>query len=44
MKNGLEINYREPKSYINWLEYTLVAFDNSGKPTIVLMPYNKYSF
>ena len=33
---GLGVLYWEPQSYNNWQNYTLGAFDNSGKPTIAL--------
>lgn len=33
---GLGVFYWEPESYNNWQEYTLGAFDNSGKPTEAL--------
>ena len=37
---GLGIFYWEPQSYNNWKGYTKGAFDNSGKPTIALKPFN----
>jgi arabinogalactan endo-1,4-beta-galactosidase len=33
---GLGVLYWEPESYNNWQQYTLGAFDNSGKPTAAL--------
>lgn len=33
---GLGVFYWEPECYNNWQNYTLGAFDNSGKPTIAL--------
>ena len=33
---GLGVLYWEPQSYGGWKNYTLGAFDNSGKPTIAL--------
>jgi arabinogalactan endo-1,4-beta-galactosidase len=33
---GLGVFYWEPESYSNWNNYTLGAFDNSGKPTAAL--------
>jgi arabinogalactan endo-1,4-beta-galactosidase len=32
--------YWEPQSYGNWKEYTLGAFDNTGKPTMALEAFN----
>ncbi len=37
--NGLGVLYWEPQSYNNWQGYTLGAFNNSGKPTIALGPF-----
>jgi len=37
---GLGVLYWEPECYNNWQGYTLGAFDNSGKPTIALNPFN----
>jgi arabinogalactan endo-1,4-beta-galactosidase len=33
---GLGVFYWEPESYNNWQNYSLGAFDNSGKPTMAL--------
>ncbi|MBB3186263.1 glycoside hydrolase family 53 protein [Microbacter margulisiae] len=33
---GLGVFYWEPECYNNWQNYTLGAFDNSGKPTVAL--------
>ena len=33
---GLGVFYWEPESYGNWNNYSLGAFDNSGKPTVAL--------
>ncbi len=33
---GLGVFYWEPECYNNWQNYTLGAFDNTGKPTIAL--------
>jgi arabinogalactan endo-1,4-beta-galactosidase len=33
---GLGVFYWEPESYNNWQGYGLVAFDDSGKPTVAL--------
>jgi len=38
---GLGILYWEPQSYGGWKEYTLGAFDNSGKPTLALDAFKK---
>jgi arabinogalactan endo-1,4-beta-galactosidase len=35
-QQGLGVLYWEPECYNNWQNYTLGAFDNSGKPTIAL--------
>ena len=37
---GLGVLYWEPESYNNWQNYTLGAFDNSGKPTVALNAFN----
>lgn len=37
---GMGVFYWEPEAYNNWQGYTLGAFDNSGKPTIALNPFN----
>jgi len=37
---GIGVFYWEPEAYNNWQGYTLGAFDNSGKPTIALNPFN----
>lgn len=34
--NGLGVFYWEPECYNNWQNYTLGAFDNTGKPTIAM--------
>jgi len=34
--NGLGVLYWEPQAYKQWKQYTLGAFDNSGKPTVAL--------
>ncbi len=34
--NGLGVFYWEPECYNNWQNYSLGAFDNSGKPTMAL--------
>jgi len=38
--NGLGVLYRETEAYDNWQDYTLGAFDNSGKPAVVLNAFN----
>jgi len=35
-QQGLGVLYWEPESYNSWQNYTLGAFDNSGRPTIAL--------
>ena len=37
---GIGVFYWEPEAYNNWQGYTLGAFDNSGRPTIALNPFN----
>jgi arabinogalactan endo-1,4-beta-galactosidase len=37
----LGVFYWEPQSYNNWKGYTLGAFDNTGKPTVVLDAFNR---
>jgi arabinogalactan endo-1,4-beta-galactosidase len=37
---GLGVFYWEPECYNNWQNYTLGAFDNTGKPTVALNAFN----
>jgi len=39
--NGLGVFYWEPECYNNWQNYTLGAFDNSGKPTVALEAFKE---
>ena len=37
---GLGVFYWEPESYGNWNNYSLGAFDNTGKPTVAMDAFN----
>jgi arabinogalactan endo-1,4-beta-galactosidase len=39
-QRGLGVFYWEPECFNNWKNYSLGAFDNSGKPTIALTAFN----